>query len=106
VRISKTKKRFEKGSAQNWSTEVFKIKKGIKRTPAVYKLEDHMQEEILGTVYDKELQKITLDGDSVFKIKEILQTKGKGRNRKVLVSYVGWPEKFNSWLSESDLISL
>jgi hypothetical protein len=106
VRLSKAKKRFEKGSTQNWTTEVFKVKKGIKRTPAVYRVEDQMHEDISGTVYEKELQKITLDGDSVFKIREILQTKGKGRNRKVLVAYEGWPEKFNSWLSESDIINL
>jgi hypothetical protein len=106
VRLSKSKKRFEKGSTHNWSTEIFKVKKGIKRSPAVYRLEDQMQEEILGTAYDKELQKITVDGSTVFKIREILQTKGKGRNRKVLVAYEGWPDKFNSWLSEAALIDL
>jgi hypothetical protein len=106
VRLSKSKKLFEKGSTHNWSTEIFKVKKGVKREPAVYRLEDHLQEEILGTAYDKELQKITVDGSTVFKIREILQTKGKGRNRKVLVAYEGWPDKFNSWLSEAALIAL
>jgi Integrase core domain len=106
VRISKAKKNFEKGSTRNWSREVFKVKKGVKRTPSVYKLEDHLHEQISGTAYDRELQEITLDGNSVFKIREVLQTKGKGRNRKVLVAYEGWPDKFNSWLSESDIIAL
>jgi hypothetical protein len=41
VRISKTKMRFAKGGDQNYTTEIFKIKKFIYRTPhPVYKLED------------------------------------------------------------------
>lgn len=106
VRISKVKGNFEKGSTRNWSREIFKVKKTINRNPTVYKLEDQMQEEISGTAYDKELQKVTLDGSGVFKIREILQTKGRGRNRKVLVAFEGWPDKFNTWLTQDDILKL
>jgi hypothetical protein len=44
VRISKKKIQFPKGSEQNYTTEVFRIIKVIRRTPRpVYELEDFKQ---------------------------------------------------------------
>ena len=57
VRISKYKNIFAKGYTPNWSEEVF-ISSKIKNTvPWTYVINDLNGEEIIGTFYEKELQK-------------------------------------------------
>ena len=57
VRISKYKNNFAKGYMPNWSEEVFVIKKVKNTVPWTYVINDLNGEEIIGTFYEKELQK-------------------------------------------------
>ena len=57
VRISKYKKFFAKGYNPNWSDEIFVIKKMNNSVPWTYVINDLNGEEIIGTFYEKELQK-------------------------------------------------
>ena len=59
VRISKYKNIFTKGYVPNWSEEVFVIKKVKNTVPWTYLIEDLNREKIIGTLYQKELQKNT-----------------------------------------------
>ena len=57
VRISKYKNVFAKGSMSNWSEEVFVVWKIKNAVPWTYVINDLNGEEIIGTFYEKELQK-------------------------------------------------
>ena len=57
VRISKDKNIFAKGYTPNWSEEVFVIKKVKNRVPWTYVINDLNSDKIIGTFYEKELQK-------------------------------------------------
>ena len=57
VRISKYKNIFAKGYMPNWSEEVFIISKIKNTAPWTYIINDFNGEEIIGTFYEKELQK-------------------------------------------------
>ena len=57
VRISKYKNIFAKGYTPNWSEEVFVISKIKNTVPWTYVINDLNGEEIIGTFYEKELQK-------------------------------------------------
>ena len=57
TRISKYKNIFAKGYTPNWSEEVFLIKKLKNHVPWTYIIEDLHGEEIVGTFYEKELEK-------------------------------------------------
>ena len=57
VRISKYKNIFVKGYTQNWSEEVFVISKIKYTVPWTYVVNDLNGEEIIGSFYEKELQK-------------------------------------------------
>ena len=57
VRISKFKNIFAKGYTPNWSTEIFTINKVNDTVPYTYNLKDLNGEEIIGSFYDRELQK-------------------------------------------------
>ena len=60
VRISKFKNIFAKGYTPNWSTEIFTINKVNDTVPYTYNLKDLNGEEIIGSFYDRELQKTIL----------------------------------------------
>ena len=60
VRISKFKNIFAKGYTPNWSTEIFSIDKINDIVPYTYNLKDLNDEEIIGSFYDRELQKTKL----------------------------------------------
>ena len=57
VRISRYKNIFAKGYAPNWSSEIFIVNKINDTVPYTYNLKDLTDEEIIGSFYDKELQK-------------------------------------------------
>ena len=61
VRISKFKNIFAKGYTPNWSSEIFIVDKVKDTVPYTYNnLKDLNDEEILGSFYDRELQKTIL----------------------------------------------
>ena len=74
LRISNYKNVFEKGYVPNWSEEVFEITK-VKNTVlwTTYVISDLKGEEIFGTFYKKELQKIN---QTKFRVKKVLKRKG------------------------------
>ena len=57
VRISKYETICPKGYVRNWSEEVFVIKKVKNTFPRTYVVSDPKGKEIVGTFYEKELQK-------------------------------------------------
>ena len=60
VRISKFKNIFTKEYTPNWSREIFIVNKIIDTVPYTYNLKDLNDEEIIGSFYDRELQKTIL----------------------------------------------
>lgn len=105
VRISQEKKVFGKGYEGGWSIEVYKIIRISKtRNPVVYYLEDLKQEQIDCFFYEEELSKVQKSEN--FEIEEILSTRSKGKKKEVLVKWLGYPEKFNSWISASEVVDL
>ena len=60
VRISRYKNIFAKGYTPNWSKEIFIADKLNDTVPYTYNIKDLKDEEIIGSFYDKKLQKSIL----------------------------------------------
>ena len=60
VRISKFKNIFAKGYTPNWSNEIFILHKINESIPYTYNIKDLNGEDIIGSFYDRELQKTKL----------------------------------------------
>ena len=60
VRISRFKNIFAKGYTTNWSREIFIVNKINDTVPYTYNIKDLNNEEIIGSFYDRELQKSIL----------------------------------------------
>ena len=58
VRISKYKNIFTKGHVLNWPEEVFVLKKFEQTMPWTYFIADFNGEDIVGTFYKRELEKV------------------------------------------------
>ena len=96
VRISKYKNIFAKGYTPSWSEEVFVIKKVKNTVPWTYVINDLNGEVIMGTFYEKELQKTSQEE---FRIEKVIKRKGD----KMYVKWKGYDNSFNSWIDKKNL---
>ena len=83
VRISKYKKIFAKGYMPNWSEEDFIISNIKNTVPWTNVINDFRGEEIIGTFYEKELQKTV---QKEFRIEKVL----KRKDGKLYVKWKGY----------------
>ena len=97
VRISKYKNIFAKGYVPNWSEEIFVIKKVKNTVLWSYVIDDLNNEEIIGSFYEKELQKTN---QKEFRIEKIIKKKGD----KLYVQWKGYDNSFNSWINKKDIL--
>lgn len=104
VRISKLRGKFRKGYEQTYTDEIFTVKERIGRQPPVYRLADLAGEVLKGSFYEPEIQRVVVDENKTFKIENILARKKVGRKKHVLVKWLGWPDSFNSWIPEKDIV--
>ena len=73
VRISRYKIVFAKEYDPNWSEEIFIVKKIKNTVPWTYEISDLNGEEIVGSFYEKELQKTN---QKEFGIEKVVKRKG------------------------------
>lgn len=104
VRITKDKNIFAKGYLPNWTEEVFKIKSIALRDPIVYYLVDLSGEDIEGSFYEPEVQKVLFDEGAAKVIERIIKERYKGKKLQYLVKFRGYPKSFNLWV-DADSIS-
>ena len=97
VGVSKYKIFFAKGYTPNWSEEVFVIKKVKNTVPWIYIINNLNGEEIIGTFFEKELQKTN---QQEFRIEKVIKKRGD----KLYVKWKGYDSSFNSWIDKKDLL--
>ena len=103
-RISYERHPFDKSYKETHTEEIFIIRKRLKTEPTTYLLKDLKDENLEGCFYDKELQKVIVNEDKVFKIEKILKRRvSPSGKRQVFVKWSGYPKKFNEWI-DSDMI--
>ena len=97
VRISKARRSFQKGYLPGWSQELFTVSHVLNTEPVTYKIKEENGDEIDGSFYERELQKVK--NKSIFKIENVLQKK----KNQILVKWLGYPASYNSWISTKQL---
>ena len=106
VRISKSRRTFNKGYLPSWTQEIFTVAKIVPRVPPVYRLRDYADDEIEGVFYAEETLQKVQKSDDIYKIEKILAEKKENGKVKVLVKWLGYDKEFSSWLPTTELRKL
>ena len=86
-----------KDTHQTGLKRFFVIKEVKNSVPWAYVIDDLNGEEIIGTFYEKELQKTN---QKEFRVEKVIKRKGN----KLYVKWKGYNSLFNSWIDEKDLV--
>ena len=106
VRISKVKSVFAKGYLPNWTEEIFTVAEvNTKHMPTMYTLKDAHGDVIEGSFYRYEIQPITKE-DDVFLVEKVVRRQKREGEVWLLVKWLGYPTRMNSWVRQSDVLSL
>ena len=105
VRVSKYKNIFEKGYEANFTEEIFKIVKIFRGDPNMYGLEDHEKEPIIGKFYESELSVVDKK-DDIYKVEKTLKRKKVKGKEMVLVKWLGYSNKHNSWIPKESVVDI
>lgn len=99
VRVSEARRAFTRGYTPNWTIEVFRVSEVLaNHRPVVYRIRDLAGEDIDGTFYEQELQKVT--PPSSYAVEKVLRRRNGGR--ELLVRWEGYPASFDSWINRED----
>lgn len=107
VRISFSRHAFERSFNQRFTEEVFRIRQRIMRDNIpMYLLADLKGEIIRDYFYRPELQPVSQSDQQLFKVEKIVKRRGKGKNREVLVRWLGYGPAFDQWIPFTSLESI
>jgi hypothetical protein len=105
VRLSKAKRVFAKGYLPNWTEEVFTISRVLNNSrPTQYKVRDYRNEEIQGSFYGAELQKVTRPDQ--YAVERVIRTRRVNRQTQYLVKWLGFGPEHNSWVTDIDNVAV
>ena len=90
--------------SQKWTGELFKIDTRFRREGVpVYTILDWDGERVDGTFYEPELQPVTIDPTTEYRVEKILKRLVRNKLKEVLVRWLHWPKKYDSWIPEADV---
>ena len=107
VRISHLKYTFQRDYQQKWTEEIFKIRQRFRiHGFNLYSLVDLLDETVEGHFYEQELQRVSKDlNTATFRVEKVIKTRRRNGETELLVKWMGWPTKFNSWTKQADVQS-
>jgi len=105
VRLAGVKNPFTKDYKGMWTEELFTISQILSGTPNhMFKLKDLEGEPLEGKFYATELQKVhPPEEGQMWQIEKVIKKRSIGGKKELFVKWFGYPDKFNSWIPESDL---
>ena len=104
VRTTFVRHAFQREYDSKWTGEIFKVsRRYMRQDQPIYKLVDWYDKPMKGSFYQNELQKVDVSAQDMFKIEKVIKYKGRGNKREALVSWLGWPKHFDSWIPASDI---
>ena len=95
---------FQRDYQQKWTEEIFQITHRMRREGFnLYIIKDLLDESIDGYFYESELQLVSKDADSTYRVEQVLKKRRRHGQQELLVKWTGWPSKFNSWVRPEDI---
>ena len=104
VRVKYDKKPFDKAFYPNWEDQVQKViaVKGGMRKPT-YELEQDDGAKSKRRFYAEEIQEVA---PSSYRIEKILRRRTRNGIKQFFVKWLGYSDVYNSWVNDTDIVSL
>ena len=104
VRLSHVRSVFDREYSQKWTGEIFKIRTRFRREGVpVYSIIDWDGDRVEGTFYQQELQAVNVDPSTEYHIEKIVKRRVRNKQKEVLVRWLHWPKKYDSWIPETEV---
>ena len=104
VRLSKIPGTYDKEKDKKWTDELFTITtRSLNQGIPKYEVKDFANDPITDKFSSDELQKVTVDQNTQYDVDKVLRKQKKRGRTQVLVHWVGWPSKFDSWIDEDQV---
>ena len=103
VRISISKEPFAKGYLPNWTEQIYTVSEELNTEPTQYKLRDYAREQIKGSFYSAELQRVV--PPQHYAIQRILNQRRVNGRTEYYVQWRGYGPQFNSWVDNIENIN-
>ena len=98
VRLNILKSSFRKEAAGTWTEEVFRVVRHRLNQPIpMAVVEDLTGERIEGSFYPQEMQEIYFSPTNK-RVAQVHSERKRRGKRQILVSFIGYPEKFKEWI--------
>ena len=104
VRLSKLPGSFDKETDKKWTDELFTITtRSLNQGIPKYEVKDFGNDPIIDKFSKDELQKVIVDQNTHYDIEKVLRKRKKKGKTQLLVRWLGWPSKFDSWIDEDQV---
>ena len=104
VRLSRIPGRYDKESDKKWTDELFRVtSRSLNQGIPKYEVKDFANDPIIDKFSSDELQKVIVDQDTQYDTDKIIRKRKRKGKTQVLVHWVGWPSKFDSWIDEEQV---
>lgn len=103
VRRVYQKKPFDKSYYPNWTDQTFSIKTRSSDTKPLYKVQDERHNISKERFYSDQIQDINA---TQYRVEKILKTRLYKGQKQCLVKWLNYPQAYNSWINENDIIYL
>jgi hypothetical protein len=95
-------KNFDKSYYPLWTDRTYNIRSIIDRPIKTFQLQS-ADDEIDGSFYGQELQKVADEDSLNYRIEKVIEKRKRNRNIEYLVKWIGYPVKYNQWIPEKML---
>lgn len=107
VRLSRYKSAFERAYDQKWTDEIYTIiSKALNQSIPQYKVKTWDNKPVVGKFYEKEMEKIRVDQDTLYTVEAVLKKEKQKGVHGFWVKWVGWGEEYNSWVPEANIVDI
>jgi hypothetical protein len=103
VRVSVAKGPFVKGYLPNWTEQIYIVSRSLNTDPPQYKLQDYNNEEISGSFYAAEMQRVVPPERHA--VERVIRTRKVRGRTQYFVKWYGYGNEFNSWTDDIGAIA-